>query len=758
MTVAQEFYLSVTPIWGNEYLVRTERVAPGVPLAEEQVTWAVDDWLAQASRLMKDPLQGLLRGEGLSAWAHAGAGGAGEQTNTLVALGQHLYNALFQGTIRDSWMTAQGIAKHRHEELRLRLGLKDQRLPRLPWEVLHNGDRSLATGTDVVFSRFHSGLITLIPPALLQHSLESKQPLKILMVLSAPTDQEVLALKQEALHLQEELQRTTRTGGRSQPFSEVVLNLLEQPGREQLTQSLEHEHYHVFHYAGHSDTGQSGGNLYLVSSKTGLTETLSGDDLAGLLVNNGIRLAVLNSCRGVYTATDGTGETDQGNLAEALIKRGVPAVLAMAERIPDDVALTLSRLFYRNLKQGYAIDLSLSRTRQGLVSSYSSHQFYWALPILYLHSAFDGYLLPSSNTDSSPFSTPFLTTTIAPNPPITDSSISSNTVDDLLPDTVLEPYGEALPETLLDFYDDSPNLWQTEADPDSEALELEDLELESTSGGHDLNPVARLVEQLRATPTPTLPPVATVVGTSTATTVTAQPKTYEINSETIQTYSALEQLLAETGKLTEEIATCSRALQQNPNSAQAYNNLGWALQKEGYISEAIAVYTQALHIDPLLAGAYHHLGLAFYQKGNFQDAIQYFQRALKINPDLVEAQHHLGIALQRQGGGLSLPLNIASQAVYPLTQPFSVAGIASDHGNVAGISTSPIYPVPSTDAPVDRAPNWLKFLIILGGISAILITGLWLGTKWTQPKNSSSARPEVAPALSVTVSAREEQA
>ncbi|NJN92159.1 MAG: CHAT domain-containing protein, partial [Leptolyngbyaceae cyanobacterium SL_5_14] len=90
------------------------------------------------------------------------------------------------------------------------------------------------------------------------------------------------------------------------------------------------------------------------------------------------------------------------NLAEALVGRGIPAVLAMAERIPDDVALTLSRLFYRNLKQGYPIDLSLSRARQGLVSAYGSHQLYWALPILYLHSEFDGYLKEGDRTLDNP--------------------------------------------------------------------------------------------------------------------------------------------------------------------------------------------------------------------------------------------------------------------------------------------------------------------------------------------------------------------
>ena len=388
--MAQEFHISATPLGEDQYLVRIERVAPGVPLAEEQVRWPVEDWLAQARQLMNDPLLGLLQGS---------AGGMEDmfflpESNkriqqscmNLVALGQELYNALFQGSLRDSWMMAQAIAQNQRQVLRLRLGLKGNRLPRLPWEVLHAGDRPLATGTDVVFSRYQ--LSTGLIRPLQKLPSQPHQPLKILMVIAGPSDQESLELAQEASHLQDEF----RSRSPQEPPA-IQLTILEQPGREQLTQALEQGQYQVFHYAGHSSLGDSGGDVYLVSNKTGLTETLNGNDLAGLLANNGVQLAVFNSCRGAYTAT--SDPLDQGkdrNLAEALVKRGIPGVLAMAERIPDEVALTLTRLLYRNLNQGYPIDLSLSRARQGLISAYGSNQLYWALPVLYLHPEFDGFL------------------------------------------------------------------------------------------------------------------------------------------------------------------------------------------------------------------------------------------------------------------------------------------------------------------------------------------------------------------------------
>jgi CHAT domain len=410
--VTQEFQISVTPLGNDEYLVRTERVASGVPLAEEQVKWPVEDWLDQARRLMNDPLLEILQGYGVFSPPVDDAAGLGPVASmNLIKLGQQFYNALFQGTLRDSWVSAQGIAQNRGEMLRLRLGLKGLRLPRLPWEVMHESEpiggvsavaRPLATGRHVLFSRYQPGMglpITTIPL-----NMKPGRPLRILMVIAVPEDQQHLNLRQEARQLQQEL---TGTGEGIPPaptgFPAIQLRILDQPGREQLTQELEQGNYHVLHYAGHSDLGPSGGNLYLVNRQSGLTEALSGDDLAGLLANNGIRMAVFNSCRGTFNAAaDPLSDPEGRNLAEALVSRGIPAVLAMAEKIPDNVAINLTRLFYRNLKQGYPIDLSLSRARQGLISSYGSEQFYWGLPTLYMHPKFDGYLVAADRTVLNP--------------------------------------------------------------------------------------------------------------------------------------------------------------------------------------------------------------------------------------------------------------------------------------------------------------------------------------------------------------------
>jgi len=565
--VNQEFYISVTPVRGDEYWVRTERVSPGVPLAEELVIWHVEEWLEQARQLMHDPLLGILRGRMRSLSQPATGGDA--LSPSLVELGQKLYNALFQGTIRDSWMTAQGIAQNRRESLRLRLGLKGDRLPRLPWEVLYAGARPLATGTDVVFSRYQAAFApmgTILQPHR-SIELDPNQPLRILMVLAAPTDQEVLELRREANHLRDELQRDGQANG------EIDLTILDQPGREQLTQALEQGHYQVLHYAGHSNLGMSGGDLYLVSDRTGLTEVLSGDDLAGLLVNNGVHMAVFNSCRGVYTATaDPTDETESSNLTDALLKRGIPAVLAMAERIPDDVALTLSRLFYRNLKQRYPIDLSLSRARQGLLSSYGSNQLYWALPILYLHPDFDGYLQPTAPAESN-YSLP------NPQAAVPNFTINANAItnDPLSLDKAEAMFPDLEFEDHLDFEDPEDSDRQAILEMLQEIREPED------------NPFSKA----KSEPGQFFAPIT--------------ENTDETQLQSAEDCLALGRLRSQNQDLTGAIVAYGRAIELDSECAEAFSEMGSILEQLNSPTEAIMAYKMALQYQPNLSQASRNL-------------------------------------------------------------------------------------------------------------------------------------------------------
>jgi tetratricopeptide (TPR) repeat protein len=505
------------------------------------------------------------------------------------------------------------------------------------------------------------------------------------MVLAVPADQDALALKQEAEQLKQELQASS--SGNSHP--RIELTILEQPGREQLTQALEHNHYQVLHYAGHSNLSAAGGNIYLVNHRTGLSEALSGDDLAGLLVNNGIRMAVFNSCRGGYAATAVSSSEAEGNLAEALVKRGIPAVLAMAERIPDEVALNLSRLFYRNLKQGYPVDLSLSRSRQGLISSYGSDQLYWALPILYLHPKFDGYLQPVPATVvnhgmslDAPSSGGLYDGSNAELAQLPLPPISSRRSHDLLDfdklefedldfsveeDDVIKLVNalEKAKELEQSKEQDSAAHWVDELSDSPTVLEPEEPFLPAVPGEDllsDGDADTRLEDYWTLPDSPFTPPSGESGGYSnraslscsdrTATATIAQPIAQPVD---VNVYSELETVLAEMGTLTAAIAAGNRAVQSNPTSAEAHIKLGWALYQQGYLAEAIAAYQQALQLNDRSPLAHNRLGLALYQQGNLSEAVQAYTQAVELDPHYTDASNNLKALLYRPSLSSSLP-------------------------------------------------------------------------------------------------------
>lgn len=371
--VAQEFKISVTPLEQGDYLIRTEKVAPGVPMAQERVTLPLRDWLIQADQLLNNCLNNVA-----------------ENSPNLVNLGQQLYNGLFQGSLQASWMNAQKIAQQQQEVLQLRLGVKDPQLASLPWEIIHAGDRFLATDPSIAFSRYQADTTIIAPQAATTlgvplHSLQS-DVVKVLTVIALPHEQASLKLKQEFTRLQTELCQAQQSG--FAPLggtSAVQITFLEQPGRRQLTQALGQEKYQVLHYIGFSNLGATEAELYL-SSSNGLTETLTGDELANVLVNNGIQIGVFNFIHGNSLTSS---ETPQA-LIESLTKYGINGVLTMAEWIPDEVVVAIAWLFYRHLSQGHPVAHNLTQVRQELISIYGLNKLYWALPILYLHPKYNG--------------------------------------------------------------------------------------------------------------------------------------------------------------------------------------------------------------------------------------------------------------------------------------------------------------------------------------------------------------------------------
>src|SRR2546430_144567 len=94
-----------------------------------------------------------------------------------------------------------------------------------------------------------------------------------------------------------------------------------------------------------------------------------------------LRLVVLNSCEGAR----GSELDIFSSTAAILVRRGIPAVLAMQYEITDRAAITLSKVFYEALAKGIPVDRAVSEARK-TISLAAGTTVEWGTPVLYMRS------------------------------------------------------------------------------------------------------------------------------------------------------------------------------------------------------------------------------------------------------------------------------------------------------------------------------------------------------------------------------------
>jgi hypothetical protein len=317
-------------------------------------------------------------------------------------LGIQLWQWLFHGAIQSCLNQSQGIAMGLSQPLRLRLDVRDPDLLALPWEIMQDqpGKQAIAIGQQVLFSRTTSDVDTL-------PQLRTDQSLKILLVLGqdtlpmnladgegmttggrAVTDPPLattqLKLQQEADALSHLLTNSTRFGN----MAHCQVDTLVQPTPIELVQRLETQQYNVFFYAGHGVPAPDGGMLFLRSDMA-----MNGTELAQVLTRSKVKLAVFNACWGAQPDQQGYQAIPRSSLAEVLLHRGMPAVLAMRDSIADQEALSFIQAFAQALAERLPIDQAVAVARQQLLALFKFNQQAWTLPVLYMHPEFDGELI-----------------------------------------------------------------------------------------------------------------------------------------------------------------------------------------------------------------------------------------------------------------------------------------------------------------------------------------------------------------------------
>ncbi len=103
------------------------------------------------------------------------------------------------------------------------------------------------------------------------------------------------------------------------------------------------------------------------------------------------------------------------------------------------------------------------------------------------------------------------------------------------------------------------------------------------------------------------------------------------------------------GNLSEALAACHQAIQQQPDWALAYVTMGNIQQAQDQVEAAIRSYQKALELNPNLPQAHVNLGSMYYKQGDVDQAINCYQQAISLKPDFAAAYWNLAQTFRKKG-------------------------------------------------------------------------------------------------------------
>jgi outer membrane protein assembly factor BamD (BamD/ComL family) len=321
-------------------------------------------------------------------------GGRGSDSDEMAAakeFGARLFGAVFQGDVYACLRASLSEARAKKQGVRVLLRLSPE-LANLPWEYLYNPawNQFFSLSVDTPLVRY----LELTPQVA---PLEVSLPLRLLAVISSPTDYDALDVEREWRDLQNALQPLVARGL-------MQIERLESASLLALQRQLRRTEYHVFHFIGHGSFDEHyQDGILIFSDEHGRGRPLSGQDLGILLRNhNSLRLALLNTCEGARTGKD----DPFAGVAHSLVQMGLPAVIAMQFEISDASAILFAQEFYAALADGYGVDAALTDARTAIFASGGSVE--WGTPVLFSRTL-DGRifdLTPAPTLPASPVTQP----------------------------------------------------------------------------------------------------------------------------------------------------------------------------------------------------------------------------------------------------------------------------------------------------------------------------------------------------------------
>lgn len=297
--------------------------------------------------------------------------GLTEHEKTVEKFGRELFNFLLPDEVRGLYRSSRNRAVAGGQGLRLKVRISDPALAALPWEFLfdptHNEYICLSTQTPLV--RY---LELAQPPQVLAVT----PPLRILGLIASPDGLEKLNVELEKQRVEEALADLLADGL-------IELHWLAGQTRRDLQRAMRQGPWHIFHYIGHGgfDPIHQEGLLFLADA-AGQAEALNARQLATILGDHtSLRTVFLNACEG---AASSQSDLFSGTAA-TLMRRGIPAVLAMQYAITDRAAIEFTTTFYESLADGYPVDAAVTEARKA-ISLAVNHSVEWGTPVLHMRA------------------------------------------------------------------------------------------------------------------------------------------------------------------------------------------------------------------------------------------------------------------------------------------------------------------------------------------------------------------------------------
>lgn len=318
--------------------------------------------------------------------------------------GLDLFDALFSGPIRRAYDKVSGRAEAETEgRVRVRLWIDDgaAELHAVPWERIYHIHRgrevALAASVLTPFSRY-TGL------ELREGEMVTERPVRLLFAISNPSD---LPPNLAPIDVEQEVRDLHKALGSLQQAGQVEITILPgrtglspelharlekddyriKPGATTLTTLLElMSDFHICHFLGHGhferrdSQGEGVTHLHLEQADGTWMATADGAVADGVArMERPPHLVFLAACESAKRVAE--SENAFVGLGPKLVKVGVPAVVAMQDLLPMEMAGDLTGHFYSGLLEHGVVDRALNAARHAL---FDPERIAWAIPVLFM--------------------------------------------------------------------------------------------------------------------------------------------------------------------------------------------------------------------------------------------------------------------------------------------------------------------------------------------------------------------------------------